>query len=155
MTEPNTSTARTRTARRCARRPTHFQRCLARCDYFHHLARKRSGERKAGRQFLTGRAARETSIGQLSPGQLAWRELKKNRLAMLGLWTYWSFLYLRLHCLRRFSRLIHHWKTSPADVASAITRRCVFVGAKRADSGTSGLSFIKRNAMRNAFRWRR
>ncbi len=48
---------------------------------------QRASERKAERQFLTGRAARETSLGQLSPGRLAWRELKKNRLAMVGLWT--------------------------------------------------------------------
>lgn len=46
--------------------------------------------RKSRMQFLTGRAARD--IGELSPGKLAWRQLKKNRLAMIGLWTL-VFLY--------------------------------------------------------------
>ncbi len=46
-----------------------------------------SGEARAGRQFLTGRAARVLARGEMSPGRLAWRELKKNRVAMLGLWT--------------------------------------------------------------------
>ncbi|HEX8552564.1 MAG TPA: ABC transporter permease [Abditibacteriaceae bacterium] len=48
------------------------------------------GDRRARGQFLTGRASRE--IGELSPGRLAWRQLKKNRLAMVGLWTL-VFLY--------------------------------------------------------------
>jgi peptide/nickel transport system permease protein len=42
-------------------------------------------DRRANRQFLTGRASKE--LGELSPSRLAWRELKKNRLAMIGLWT--------------------------------------------------------------------
>lgn len=48
----------------------------------------KSSER-AGRQFLTGRAARafaKQSLIGLSPGQLAWRQLRKNRFAMVGLW---------------------------------------------------------------------
>ena len=46
-------------------------------------------EEKARRQFLTGRAARafeDTTVG-LSPGKLAWRQLRKNRFAMCGLWV--------------------------------------------------------------------
>jgi peptide/nickel transport system permease protein len=46
----------------------------------------RSGVR-ARRGMLWGRAARELDRGELSPGRLAWHELKKNRLAMFGLWT--------------------------------------------------------------------
>lgn len=46
--------------------------------------------RKSKSRFLTGKAARE--IGELSPGRLAWHLLKKNRLAMIGLWTL-VFLY--------------------------------------------------------------
>lgn len=45
------------------------------------------GDRKAERQFLTGHAAKTLRLKPNSPTQLAWRELKKNRIAMLGLWT--------------------------------------------------------------------
>lgn len=50
-------------------------------------------EQRAQRQWLTGRAARSSSsvVGK-TPGQLAWRQLKKNRLAMVGLWML-AFLY--------------------------------------------------------------
>ncbi len=41
---------------------------------------------KAARQALTGRAARELLGASQSPSQLAWRELRKNRWAMTGLW---------------------------------------------------------------------
>jgi hypothetical protein len=54
------------------------------------------GDARAVRQALTGRAAREAKKidrGQMSPGQLAWHELKKNRAAMAGLWIL-AFLYL-------------------------------------------------------------
>ncbi len=44
-------------------------------------------DRRAKGQFLTGRAARMTPPGTQSPFKLAWRQLKKNRLAVLGLWT--------------------------------------------------------------------
>ncbi|BCM93284.1 glutathione transport system permease protein GsiD [Abditibacteriota bacterium] len=49
-----------------------------------------SGRRKASRQWLTGRASRgldPKKFDSVSPAGLAWRELKKNRLAMIGLWT--------------------------------------------------------------------
>ncbi len=49
-------------------------------------------EARAGRQGLTGKAARVFDRSTLSPGQLAWHELKKNKLAMLGLWML-VFLY--------------------------------------------------------------
>jgi peptide/nickel transport system permease protein len=39
---------------------------------------------RAGGQLLTGRAARTQLTEGLSPVQLAWRELRKNRAAMLG-----------------------------------------------------------------------
>lgn len=45
------------------------------------------GDQRGKRQFLTGRAARDLDLGALSPGQLAWRQLKKNRAAMIGFWT--------------------------------------------------------------------
>ncbi|MGV3725020.1 MAG: ABC transporter permease [Actinomycetota bacterium] len=41
------------------------------------------GDRRAQQQVLTGRAAR-MNLSSLSPGQLAWRRLKKNRLAVAG-----------------------------------------------------------------------
>ncbi len=51
-------------------------------------------DRRAEGQMLTGRAARELSAALAkSPTQLAWHQLKKNRLAMIGLWTL-CFLYL-------------------------------------------------------------
>ncbi|HEX8833319.1 MAG TPA: hypothetical protein VF719_03925, partial [Abditibacteriaceae bacterium] len=43
-------------------------------------------ERRARGQVLTGRAA-ELSTLSLSPTGLAWRQLKKNRVAMWGMWT--------------------------------------------------------------------
>ena len=43
-------------------------------------------ERKAGDQMLTGKAARALPPNTGSPAQLAWKELRKNRLAMVGLW---------------------------------------------------------------------
>lgn len=46
------------------------------------------GDERAKRQFLTGRAARDlTPPDSQSPLRLAWRQLRKNRLAMVGLWT--------------------------------------------------------------------
>ena len=43
---------------------------------------------RAKGQLLTGRAARaQFDMGLQSPGQLAWRQLKKNRAAMIGFWT--------------------------------------------------------------------
>ena len=44
------------------------------------------GQRKAGNQMLTGKAARDLPPDSGSPAQLAWKELKKNRLSMIGLW---------------------------------------------------------------------
>ena len=38
-------------------------------------------------QLLTGRAVRGLAQASLSPGQLAWRELRKNRFAITGLWV--------------------------------------------------------------------
>ena len=53
-----------------------------------------SADRKASQQLLTGGANRvlETAAPSLSPARLTWRELRKNRLAILGLWTL-IFLY--------------------------------------------------------------
>lgn len=42
------------------------------------------GDARAARQLLTGRAATRLGAVSLSPGQLAWRRLKKNRLAIIG-----------------------------------------------------------------------
>ncbi len=49
-------------------------------------------QERAKRQGLTGKAARAFDRGSMSPGQLAWHELKKNKLSMLGLWIL-VFLY--------------------------------------------------------------
>ena len=49
------------------------------------VAREEKGNKKAGGQMLTGKAARDLPRDSDSPGRLAWKELKKNRLAMLGL----------------------------------------------------------------------
>ena len=43
-------------------------------------------ERRAGNQMLTGKAARDLPPDTGSPTQLAWKELRKNRLSMIGLW---------------------------------------------------------------------
>src|SRR5687767_5536799 len=42
-----------------------------------------AADARARQQILTGRAAALSPVS-LSPGQLAWRRLKKNRVAMLG-----------------------------------------------------------------------
>lgn len=52
-----------------------------------------NGAPKAERQMLTGRAARDLPPDSGSPGQLAWKELKKNRLSMIGLWVL-ALMYL-------------------------------------------------------------
>jgi len=56
-----------------------------------HAPDERGKAARAGNQLLTGRAARNQASGgepkSLSPARLTWRELKKNRLAMLGLYT--------------------------------------------------------------------
>jgi peptide/nickel transport system permease protein len=46
-------------------------------------------QQRAERQVLTGRAARmaRDADAPMSPSQLAFRELRRNRLAMIGLWT--------------------------------------------------------------------
>jgi peptide/nickel transport system permease protein len=49
----------------------------------------------AARQALTGRAARELSVSK-TPTQLAWRELKKNKLAVASLWTLIFFYFIAL-----------------------------------------------------------
>ncbi|RYX84707.1 ABC transporter permease [bacterium] len=52
------------------------------------LAPTSIGKERATRQFLTGRAARDLQPpDSQSPLQLAWRQLRKNRMAMAGLWT--------------------------------------------------------------------
>ena len=48
-------------------------------------AARENGERRAGNQMLTGKAARDLPPDSGSPAQLAWKELKKNRLSMMGL----------------------------------------------------------------------
>ena len=50
-------------------------------------------ERRAGNQMLTGKAARDLPPDTGSPAQLAWKELRKNRLSMIGLWIL-VFMYL-------------------------------------------------------------
>lgn len=52
----------------------------------------------ASNQLLTGKAGRSLNTGtasalSLSPARLTWRELKKNRVAIIGLWTL-AFLYI-------------------------------------------------------------
>lgn len=48
-----------------------------------------ASQQRAARQMLTGRAAKslEPREYSMSPQKLAWRELRKNRLAVIGLWT--------------------------------------------------------------------
>ena len=54
-----------------------------------------SGERKARQQMLTGRVARELAPSK-TPMQLAWRELRKNKLAVISLWTLVVFYFIAL-----------------------------------------------------------
>ena len=46
---------------------------------------REKGDRRAAGQLLTGKAARDLPPDSGSPAQLAWKELKKNRLSMIGL----------------------------------------------------------------------
>lgn len=52
-------------------------------------------ERRAGGQALTGRAARKLHASN-TPSQLAWRELKKNKLAIISLWMLAAFYFIAL-----------------------------------------------------------
>ena len=54
---------------------------------------REKNERRAGNQMLTGKAARDLPPDSGSPAQLAWKELKKNRLSMIGLGLL-IFMYL-------------------------------------------------------------
>lgn len=78
------------------------------------------GERKARGQWLTGRAARGLDPKQfdsVSPLGLAWRQLKKNRLAMLGLWT-----LVVLYTIAIFGQFIAPYDSTsqtPGDVQTA------------------------------------
>ncbi len=54
-----------------------------------------SGERLAAQQMLTGRVARELPPSR-TPTQLAWRELRKNRLAVWSLWMLGAFYFIAL-----------------------------------------------------------
>lgn len=53
------------------------------------------GERKASQQVLTGRAARVLPSSS-TPSQLAWRELRKNKLAVISLWMLGIFYFIAL-----------------------------------------------------------
>ncbi len=55
-----------------------------------------NGAPKAERQMLTGRAARDLPPDSGSPAQLAWKELKKNRLAMTGLWVLFGMYFVAI-----------------------------------------------------------
>jgi peptide/nickel transport system permease protein len=52
-------------------------------------------EQQAGRQVLTGRGARVLVASQ-TPSQLAWRELRKNKLAVISLWMLAIFYFIAL-----------------------------------------------------------
>ena len=60
------------------------------------LSKGSATDERAARQLLTGRAARGIEVKAQSPGQLAWRELKKNRAAMVGFWTLATMYFLVL-----------------------------------------------------------
>ncbi len=51
------------------------------------MSKQDTAQKRAEGQLLTGRAAKMAAQTSLSPVQLAWRELRKNRAAMIGLWT--------------------------------------------------------------------
>ncbi len=51
------------------------------------MSKQSTAQKRAEGQLLTGKAARMAAQTSLSPVQLAWRELRKNHAAMLGLWT--------------------------------------------------------------------
>lgn len=54
-----------------------------------------AGERRAEQQMLTGRVARELPPSR-TPAQLAWRELRKNKLAIFSLWMLLVFYFIAL-----------------------------------------------------------
>jgi peptide/nickel transport system permease protein len=51
---------------------------------------------KGGQQLLTGKASREALPPSQTPTQLAWRQLKKNKLAVAGLWMLLSFYVIAI-----------------------------------------------------------
>lgn len=68
---------------------------------------------RAERQMLTGRAARDLAPPQ-SPMQLAWRQLKKNKLAILGLWIL-AFMY-SIALFGQFFAPFHYQDQNPQGV---------------------------------------
>jgi peptide/nickel transport system permease protein len=73
---------------------------------------------RAQRQFLTGRAARELDAkASLTPFQLAWRELRKNRWAMTG-----GFVLIGLYLMALFAPFIAPYDPIDKTPAERITR---------------------------------
>lgn len=75
--------------------------------------KRRSSNQKGAAQLLTGRAARELLPSQ-TPAQLAWRELKKNRLAVLSLWVLIVFYWIAL--FGQFFAPFHYMDQEPQGV---------------------------------------
>lgn len=70
-------------------------------------------QRRSTSQLLTGRAARGLSPSQ-TPAQLAWRELKKNRLAVISLWVLIVFYFIAL--FGQFFAPFHYMDQEPQGV---------------------------------------
>jgi peptide/nickel transport system permease protein len=63
------------------------------------LALEKNSDRKGDHNLLTGKAARDLPASyqeSRSPAQLAWRELRKNKLAVAGLWMLCFFYFLAI-----------------------------------------------------------
>ena len=58
-------------------------------------ALERAGTERGGQNLLTGKAVRDLPPSR-TPSQLAWRELKKNKLAVAGLWMLLFFYFLAI-----------------------------------------------------------
>lgn len=91
------------------------------------------GDKRAERQFLTGRAARGMSEVSLSPAQLTWRELRKNRFAVVGGVTL-IFLYLTA-LLAPFIAPYDPQNQVPGSRASATFQPPMRVRFREADTG--------------------
>jgi len=70
-------------------------------------------EARDGRQLLTGRAARDLGRSK-SPLQLAWRELRKNKLAIAGLWM--LVVFYAIAVLGQFFAPFHFQDQNPQGI---------------------------------------
>ncbi|MBW3637565.1 MAG: hypothetical protein KY445_14045, partial [Armatimonadetes bacterium] len=95
-------------------------------------------QRSANAQLLTGRAAQNLTPPQ-SPLQLAWRQLRKNKLAIAGLWIL-AFMYF-IAIFGQFFAPFHYQDTEPQGI-NASFHPPMKIRIRDAQTGQFSLPFV-------------